>query len=154
MTDECPNPHVHGRPFRYCPYCPWRESDPPTPERNETEMTENTCPDCGPSGAALIAEERLRQKQAEGYNDAHDAAHGAAHFIQAGSAYLCGDRDLWPWDAACTWKPHGVHRDVVRAGALFQVAVDLGYSEAQMFVDRCAELLDAMAAPGGTEEKA
>jgi hypothetical protein len=23
---DCPDPSVHGNPFRYCPYCDWRES--------------------------------------------------------------------------------------------------------------------------------
>ena len=26
---ECPDPSVHGRPFRYCPYCEWREQPAP-----------------------------------------------------------------------------------------------------------------------------
>lgn len=25
MTSECPDPSVHGNPFRYCPYCSWTE---------------------------------------------------------------------------------------------------------------------------------
>ena len=29
---ECPNPSVHGRPFRYCPYCEWREHQEPMPK--------------------------------------------------------------------------------------------------------------------------
>lgn len=27
--EACPAPEVHGNPFRYCPYCDWRER--PTP---------------------------------------------------------------------------------------------------------------------------
>lgn len=27
--EDCPDPSIHGNPFRYCPYCTWME-DPPT----------------------------------------------------------------------------------------------------------------------------
>jgi hypothetical protein len=30
---DCPNPSVHGNPFRYCPQCDWRE---PIPENAES----------------------------------------------------------------------------------------------------------------------
>lgn len=33
--EQCPDPSVHGNPFRYCPYCSWTEQGPigeiPTP---------------------------------------------------------------------------------------------------------------------------
>jgi hypothetical protein len=25
---DCPDPSVHGNPFRYCPYCTWMEESP------------------------------------------------------------------------------------------------------------------------------
>lgn len=28
-TTECVDPSVHGNPFRYCPYCDWREPGHP-----------------------------------------------------------------------------------------------------------------------------
>ena len=27
--EDCPDASVHGNPFRYCPYCTWREPEPP-----------------------------------------------------------------------------------------------------------------------------
>lgn len=36
-TEVCPDPSVHGNPFRYCPYCDWKEE----PMRlNPTELAQ------------------------------------------------------------------------------------------------------------------
>lgn len=63
---DCPDPSVHGNPFRYCPYCSWRESpeaaapyrfvDPNAPDpliaeaREAAQRTLDSimvCPTCG-----------------------------------------------------------------------------------------------------------
>lgn len=33
-VEDCPDPSVHGSPFRYCPYCEWHE---PVPEAVNAE---------------------------------------------------------------------------------------------------------------------
>lgn len=30
-VELCPDPSVHGHPFRYCPFCEWREEQDPKP---------------------------------------------------------------------------------------------------------------------------
>lgn len=99
------------------------------------------------SGAALIANERVRQVLEEGYTTAHDTGH-EADLTTAAFAYLqyqakqlrnpfaapeqLGldehpiDYDCWPisWGRE-TWKPTGNPvRDLVKAGALIAAAID------------------------------
>lgn len=98
------------------------------------------------SGAELIAAERRRQIEVEGYTAEHDAQHRPGEFTHAAGAYLysalqqidplCGwtremveeialDRGLlqWPWDAP-GYRPKGPLSDLVRAGALIAAEID------------------------------
>lgn len=77
-----------------------------------------------PFMTAVIAE-RFRQVEAEGFDQAHDDAHQGGELAKAGACYaaLAGlpaqPVAPWPWPwAEGWWKPQGVRRDLVRAGAL------------------------------------
>lgn len=78
------------------------------------------------SGAALIAAERQRQVDVEGWTPEHDRTHGPYELEAAALAYVrSGDSPRpaanWPW-AAMWWKPKDRLRNLIRAGALFQAA--------------------------------
>lgn len=76
----------------------------------------------------LIAIERKRQVDGEGYDPAHDDAHRDGEILAAADCYVanvrmtCGYRADgvpvgWPWEPGY-WKPKDAVRDYVRAGAL------------------------------------
>ena len=85
------------------------------------------------TGVELIAEERQRQIDVEGYNDEHDKNHDVDTFVKAAISYSIVDLDeekggdyvyaCWPWDKTY-WKPKGRLRNLVRAGALIAAAID------------------------------
>lgn len=104
------------------------------------------------SGAELIAEERLRQTQVEGWTAEHDDEHSGGEMVSAavcyavhaqGRAWIVANNprpDLgdglkryrgeeppmgcdWPWDDEW-WKPQDPIRDLVRAGALIAAEID------------------------------
>lgn len=116
------------------------------------------------SGAALIAAERKRQQEVEGWTLDHDREHGAATLYRAASCYeqvpstgWASPRVMvgWPWDDRF-WKPKSVFRNLVRAGALYQAGIDVAEpgSEAGIWSeraltqgrDRCVAALDALIA--------
>jgi hypothetical protein len=109
-------------------------------------------PSAAPSGAELIAAERQRQIDAEGWTPEHDDGHTLGQLAAAGASYALLNtrwRDskilgselvrhiLWPWDAEW-FKPTqypdppytpNVHldrhlRDLVKAGALIAAEID------------------------------
>lgn len=102
------------------------------------------------TGIELIAEERKRQIEVEGYTQQHDSEHTASEIIAAAQAYLESAKlhllsesfdpssswhktnepfywnnvkDLWPWDEK-SFKPTTAVRDFVKAGALIAAIVD------------------------------
>jgi hypothetical protein len=92
------------------------------------------------SGAELIAKERQRQVEKEGWTQAHDAEHDRGEILSAGIAYATmardqahhgkhADSDLvrdmnWPWHSAW-WKPDpDPIRNLVKAGALIAAEID------------------------------
>ena len=89
------------------------------------------------SGVELIAEERARQINAEGWTPQHDDEHTMAELSFAARAYLghaIGTQfgtavkttvpGEWPW-AAKWWKPSGIaERDLIKAGALIAAEID------------------------------
>ena len=98
------------------------------------------------SGSDLIAAERQRQIDAEGWTPGHDAEeHQAGELAAAAVAYALGPGsrqrmkpngdpripDLWPWDPEW-WKPKwtprtgraGRIRELVIAGALIAAEID------------------------------
>lgn len=87
------------------------------------------------TGIELIAAERQRQIEQEGWTDEHDDAHPAGELALAGMCYA-GHASLslsghaqdaipspWPWSANW-WKPADPLRDLVRAGALIAAEID------------------------------
>lgn len=101
-------------------------------------------------GARLIVAERRRQVEREGWSPEHDGQHGhAAELMKAGQAYMRNDSSLWPWPDG--WKPKRQFRNLVRAGALFQAALDTGdltalAGNATGFRNVCARMIDELVA--------
>jgi len=95
------------------------------------------------SGAELIAAERQRQMEVEGWTPAHDDRHIAGEMVKAARCYAhlaesgarLGDQVpnetyrgmpapvVWPWDVKW-WKPTDPIRDLVKAGALIAAEID------------------------------
>jgi len=72
----------------------------------------------------LVADERKRQIEKEGWTAEHDAWHGAQVLAKAAHAYRTNQSSEWPWDLQW-WKPKGRLRNLIRAGALYQAAADV-----------------------------
>ena len=90
------------------------------------------------SGIELIAYERLRQMEAEGFSTKHDDAHVDGALLSAALCYAGVERLLaigapvsrstppfeWPWSDA-DWKPSDdAIRNLVKAGALIAAEID------------------------------
>lgn len=82
------------------------------------------------SGAELIAVERRRQVEEEGWTPQHDDQWKRSELIDAALAYLnVTSRDLdympryWPW-AEFWWKPKDPMRNFIKAGALIAAEID------------------------------
>jgi hypothetical protein len=82
-------------------------------------------------GAELIAEERQRQLQVEGWTPEHDAQYSNYELVAAAREYLnieVGAEEPpskhWPWDEEW-WKPSNNHvRNLTKAGALIAAEID------------------------------
>lgn len=87
-------------------------------------------------GAGLIAGERRRQVEVEGWTPAHDDEHANGELLLAANCYVQFAYDVedghalpdvpngWPWDASW-WKPSGdPARNLVKAGALIAAEID------------------------------
>jgi hypothetical protein len=85
------------------------------------------------SGAALIAAERERQIEDEGWTPEHDAEHWDDDLARAAVCYampfserpLLGPPRLWPWESQA-WKPtlNDRIRELTKAGALIAAEID------------------------------
>lgn len=102
------------------------------------------------TGIEMIADERKRQVEVEGYSEQHDSCHSPRKLIQAAQTYLeSADLTLhskefspsnswhqtnlpfyrneikrtWPWEQE-SFKPTTDIRDLVKAGALIAAAID------------------------------
>ena len=90
------------------------------------------------TGSELIATERLRQIQEEGWTEEHDKAvnnpnklvHAAVCYCLKSTGWWLKVKGLWPWGGE-TWKPKDKLRDWVRAGALIAAAIDRLAEESQ-----------------------
>jgi hypothetical protein len=84
------------------------------------------------TGAELIAAERQRQIEVEGWDADHDSGH-AEELALAGAAYAISEYagrrtappSFWPWGLVY-WKPtpDDRRRELVKAGALIAAAID------------------------------
>lgn len=85
------------------------------------------------TGIDLIAAERTRQVEREGWTPEHDAQHTGGELAQAAACYCIVNPgpaeqvDLWPWQAE-SFKREGAPlpsmRDLVKAGALIAAEID------------------------------
>lgn len=94
------------------------------------------------TGIELIAKERQRQIEVEGWTPEHDAEHWNHSLVKAAACYALGTRkfertfgndqnrvtldfDFWPWHDDF-WKPTPENRvkDLVKAGALIAAEID------------------------------
>ncbi len=80
------------------------------------------------SGAKMIADERTRQTDVEGWDEFHDDCHCHGELARAAACYILHGlpvkgRPRWPW-ARSWWKPRSRIRDLVRAGALIAAEID------------------------------
>lgn len=84
-----------------------------------------------PNGVELIARERVRQVQVEGWTPTHDAGHNdgdlalaAVCYIESGHLTMVPPPDDWPWEPEW-WKPSEDRiRNLVKAGALIAAEID------------------------------
>lgn len=86
-----------------------------------------------PTGADLIAAERRRQVEQEGWTPEHDAEHGDGHLAMAAVCYALPPTErrprhvfsFWPWHSSY-WKPTPDDRvrELVKAGALIAAEID------------------------------
>lgn len=82
------------------------------------------------NGSELIAAERQRQIESEGWTPEHDDQHqygeltlAAMCYIEAKSFQFQRNIRLWPWDAKW-WKPKDRISNLVKAGALIAAEID------------------------------
>ena len=85
------------------------------------------------NGIELIAEERQRQIEVEGWTAEHDKQHDFSQLAFAAAAYAlpdyCKTKDfkrthLWPWDSRA-WKPSDDRvKELTKAGALIAAEID------------------------------
>jgi hypothetical protein len=76
-----------------------------------------------PTGVGLVAAERRRQIEVEGWTMEHDRKHGP-QTIELAAAYYAGYSNYWPWKPSEA-KPKGPLHNLVVAGALYQAALDI-----------------------------
>lgn len=75
------------------------------------------------SGSSLIATERRRQLDVEGYLPEHDQGHQPGELTDAAVAYIWNDEPTWPWRDG--FKPGESRiRRLVKAGALVAAEID------------------------------
>ena len=100
--------------------------------REESEMK---------TGVELIADERKRQVEEEGWTPEHDDTHDGMEMAEAAVSYVLSEDEFahvvptsWPWDEKW-WKPTTYLRNLVKAGALIAAEIDrllrLAWAESQ-----------------------
>jgi hypothetical protein len=84
-------------------------------------------PERAATGAEMIAAERQRQIEAEGWTPEHDDQHTQGEMAQAAACYLIRTVifPAWPWDRQW-WKPtpNDRIRELTKAGALVAAEID------------------------------
>lgn len=96
------------------------------------------------TGIELIAEERRRQIEEEGWTADHDIQHTHGEIASAAACYAMTESDrnhlaqvtireedgtvkhypvIWPWEEQW-WKPADRKKDLIRAGALIAAELD------------------------------
>ena len=83
------------------------------------------------NGVELIADERIRQIEEEGWTAEHDSKYRDESLVKAAKCYIDADSTnrsyvpvTWPWGYEW-WKPSGDRiRDLTKAGALIAAEID------------------------------
>lgn len=82
------------------------------------------------TGVEIIAAERKRQIEVEGFTAEHDRGHGGGSLAAAAACYALYKRSrtdsvrLWPWSLKW-WKPSDDQiRNLAKAGALIAAEID------------------------------
>ena len=88
------------------------------------------------SAIDYVAAERQRQKDVEGWTEAHDDTHSAGEMMEAAYSYIWACMPFgvrpspntppptyWPWDIKW-WKPRDKRRNLVRAAALLVAEIE------------------------------
>lgn len=81
------------------------------------------------TGVDLIAAERQRQIDAEGWTPKHDRLHIQGQLVDAAVCYALAFTEKsppgrrWPWEQRW-WKPSDRKRNLVKAGALIAAEID------------------------------
>jgi hypothetical protein len=121
--------------------CPGKSAYPECPGRSECPLLETEKKN--KTGAELIADERKRQIEVEGWSAEHDdQIHRPGDLALAGAVYAlhmvgtldsgpwgekirCCAESNWPWDSR-RWKPtpEDPIRQLAKAGALIAAAID------------------------------
>ena len=72
-----------------------------------------------------IAAERKRQITQEGWSPEHDDKHSDGSLRAAACCYIAPEMagEIWPWGFDW-WKPAGLRRNLVKAGALIAAEID------------------------------
>lgn len=89
------------------------------------------------SGIELIAEERKRQVEVEGWDESHDDNHDEGQLAIAAGCYMNGHPYGWPWEIKW-WKQSTPLRNKIKAGALYQAEID----RLIRLRDKCAAAID------------
>lgn len=78
-----------------------------------------------PSGSDLIAAERQRQLDSEGWSPEHDDEHDQGELAAAAAVYAMPDLydEWWPWDESW-YRPGTPIRELTKAGALIAAEID------------------------------
>lgn len=91
------------------------------------------------TGAELIAQERQRQIEVEGWTPEHDDLHSHGEIAHAADCYVLNDDTDWPW-AKEWWKPTTTIRGLVKAGGLYQAEIE----RLTRLKDKCAAEIDRL----------
>ncbi len=86
------------------------------------------------TGVELIAIERKRHVEVEGYSADHDSIHRSGELARAAACYATPPMWRWRagvggeapinWPSSWTWKPGPRVRELVKAGALIAAEID------------------------------
>lgn len=106
-----------------------------------------------PTGLELIAQERKRQIEVEGFTTPNDTRYINKELFRAACAYELNDRTDWPWSGKW-WKPEDDIVRLTKAGALYQAYADVlnqlgamkNYDSTIARVIECANKIDEILA--------
>lgn len=75
-------------------------------------------------GILVVARERQRQLDIEGYDAAHDDQHVNGELVRAALCYIKGDSSDWPWPWEDWDPPFNYEERLAKGGALLAAEID------------------------------